>query len=529
MQAAAKHQLRPNPLLKDIASFDRRFRAALGDWRRMDRVRGFGGPDNPYDDFAPKLERLFKRTRKAFEQRNMRLARDAYAALFATLALKDDYGFAITRPKSISIADEQSCYLRAVGETAPPGQRGGELTQGMHRLRRDLWEGRSLTVQALFECAPMPPDLRGAWLDEIIAVLRHDREREADRWLREAVRLRHGAVGLRELALRDRPWRPQAWLDWLEAFATQEASAGLLRAAKEALQNIPEGLESRALAADHLAGAAQVLADRESLLTARWEAFRAEPLPRRLLDLSDAARERGAQTHWMLQVVKRACDPNGGHIPGPFVDGGTGGDQVLFLRDGDHFTSGPTDGTTACALMLAGNWRQAMKMARDDGYPDWLGATTARAFILPVIMAWLVGWPERHMPAGVSTSLQEALARFDDPNETEERVSRRLRCALEEVVPTWKEPAQAVKTVVVNTCARLTRAGVQVMLDGSRHPGFEHAIVMVVAAAEVLQVQQSDAAALSFFDKIVARHRQHRDFASQLRIRSRQVLRRPSA
>ena len=72
-----------------------------------------------------------------------------------------------------------------------------------------------LTVQALFECAPMSPDLRDAWLDEIIACLRHDREREADCWLREAVRLRHGSVGLRELALQDRPWRPHAWLDWL--------------------------------------------------------------------------------------------------------------------------------------------------------------------------------------------------------------------------------------------------------------------------------------------------------------------------
>jgi len=81
----------------------------------------------------------------------------------------------------------------------------------------------------------------------------------------------------------------------------------------------------------------------------------------------------------------------------------------------------------------------------------------------------------------------------------------------------------------VNTCARLTRAGVQEMLDGGRHPGFENAIVMVVATAEVLQVQQSEAAALKFFNKVLAKHRQHRDFASQLRLRSRQLLRSPSS
>ncbi len=528
MPAAPKRQLRTDPLLKEIASFDARFRAALGDWRRLDRVRGFGGPDNPYDDFAPELERLFGRTWKVFDQQNMRLARDAYAALFATLALKDDHGFAITRPKSISICDEQVRYLRGVGESAPPGRRGVELTEGMHRLRRNLWERCSLKVQSLIECAPMPPDVRDAWLDEIIAVLRHDREHEADRWLREAVRLRRGAVGLRELACQDRPWRPQAWLDWLEAIAAQQDPACLLPAAKEALQNIPEGLESRAVAADHLACVAQALADHESLLTARWEAFRAEPFPRRLLDLRDAARDRKAQDHWLLQLVTRACDQTGGLIPGPLVDGGTGGDQVLFLNDGDSFTSGPANATTACALMLAGNWQEAFKLARDDPFSDWVGATTARTFILPVIMAWLVGWPERPMPASTAALLEAALDLFDDPKELEERVSRRLRCALEDVVPSWKEPAQAVKAVVVNTCARLVRAGVQVMLDGGRHPRVERAIVMVAATAEVLQVRQSDAAALKFLNEVVAKYRQHRDFTSQLRIRRRQVLRSPS-
>jgi predicted kinase len=91
-------------------------------------------------------------------------------------------------------------------------------------------------------------------------------------------------------------------------------------------------------------------------------------------------------------------------------------------------------------------------------------------------------------------------------------VSRRLRCALEEVVPTWKEPTRTVKAVVVNTCARLVRAGVQVMLDSGRHPRVERAIVMVAATAEVLQVQQSDAAALEFLNEFVAKHRQHEDF-----------------
>jgi hypothetical protein len=50
------------------------------------------------------------------------------------------------------------------------------------------------------------------------------------------------------------------------------------------------------------------------------------------------------------------------------------------------------------------------------------------------------------------------------------------------------------------------------MLDGGRHTHAERAIVLVTATAEVLQVQQSDAAALKFLDEVVAKHRQHPDF-----------------
>ncbi|HOY57603.1 MAG TPA: hypothetical protein PK640_05630 [Verrucomicrobiota bacterium] len=527
MSTATTRQFRPDSLLRDIASLDRRFRAALGDWRRIDRVRGFGGPNNPYDDFAPRLERLFARARTAVNQGNMNLARDAYAALFATLALKDDYGFAITRPKSISICDEQVRYLRTVGETAPAGKRGAQLTERMHHLRRTLWEQCKLTIGALLESASLTQDVREAWLDELIAALRDDREREADRWLREAVQLRCGAVGLQELARQDSPWRPQAWLDWLESVATHQEPSRLLQSAREALANMPDGLESRAVAADHLASAAQALNDRESLLTARWEAFRAEPFPRRLLDLRDAACGRKAQSQWVLQAVTRACDETGGLIPGPLVCGGMGGDQVLFLEDGDCFASGPTNGTDALALMLTGDWRKTFKMAREDGYPDWVGQMTARAFILPVIMAWLVGWPEHPAPASTASLLDAALDRFDVPEEPEQQVSRRLRSALAEVVPTWKEPAKAGKAIVVNACVRLVRAGVQATFERDYHPHVQDATVLAVATAEVLRAQQSDAAGFEFLDRLTAKYRQHPHFTHELTVCRGQMQRSP--
>lgn len=292
---------------------------------------------------------------------------------------------------------------------------------------------------------PPSPDVREAWLDDIIAAFHQDRDREADRWLREAVRLRRGTAGLEELARQDSPWRPHAWLDWLEAVAGQQDPARLLRAAKEALENIPEGLESRARAADHLARAARALEDRESILTARWEAFRAEPIPRRLLDLRDAAAEQARQVEWMRQAATRACDQAGGVLPGPWVGGGGSGEELLFLQDGDYFTGGPTTGAEALALFLAGDWRTPLKTAREDNSADWTSTSTLRTFILSVVMTWLAGWPQRTTPVTIAALLDAVLAWFHLPEEPGPGIGQRVRMALEEVVPAWKEPAQAAK------------------------------------------------------------------------------------
>ncbi|MBM3880087.1 MAG: hypothetical protein FJ387_10265 [Verrucomicrobia bacterium] len=426
-----------------------------------------------------------------------------------------------------SACGEQVRYLRAVGETAPAEHRAGELAERRRWLRRNLWEQCNLTVQSLLESAPMSQDAREAWLDDMIAGLRQDRERDADRWLREAVQLRRGAVGLEELARQDSPWRPQAWLDWLEAIAGQQDPARLLRAAKEALENIPEGLEPRARAADRLAQAALALDDSESILTARWEAFRAEPFPRRLLDLRDAAGGQARQVEWMRQAATRSCDQAGGLLPGPLVDGGGSGEEVLFLEDGDCFTSGPTAGTEALAQFLAGDWRKPFKTAREDTSADWMGASTPRTFILPVIVAWLAGWPKRTAPVNVAALLDAALALFDLPDEPGPSIAQSVRSALEEVVPAWKEPARDGNPAVVNACVRLARAGVKAMLEVNYHSCVEHSAVLAGAVAEMLQVQQLDATAFQFLNRPTAKYRKHPDFAKELTARRRQMQRDP--
>ena len=456
--------LQSDPLLHDISAFERRFRRALGEGRRLDRVRGFGGPNNPYDDFALTLGHLFERTRQAFDQGKMELARDAYAALFALLALKDDYGFAITRPECLVIRDDQARYLRAIGQTAAPEKRAVLLIQTKRLLAQSLWEGCDLSIQTLLEIAPLTPREREEWLDNLIGPLGQDREPGADRWLREAVRLRHGADGLRDLARRESPWCPRAWLDCLEALAELKCPDRMLETAEEALAHIPEGLELRATAAGYLARAATELGDRRRQIVACWEAFRAQPFPARLLDLWVATGATKEQRAWMRRVATAACDQTGGLIPGPRVDGCYSADKVLLKEDGDCFTSGPSDEVVACARLLAGDWRNALRMACGDAFDGWAGECNLRMLVLSVMMAWLTQWPDKELAPNVAELLDDAVGLFDISGEIPAQLGRGFKLAFAESIPKWKPAPQSVSARVADRCLRLVRSEITAAL-----------------------------------------------------------------
>ena len=449
----------------------------------------------------------------------MELARDAYAALFTILALKDDYGFGIERPKSLVIFDEQARYLRTLAQTAEPRVRSALLIQAKRRLAESLWEGCNVSIQAVLGIAPLTDRGRDEWLDDLITRLGQDREPDADRWLREAVRLRSGGNGLRDLARRESPWRPRAWLDCLETFAVQESPSHMLETAEEALAHIPEGLELRAAAADHLARAATMLGDQNRLIVARWEAFRAEPFPARLLDLWLAAPNAKDQRAWMRRVATAACDPAGGLIPGPIVDGFSSTREVMFKEAGDCFTSGPSNEIVACARLLAGDWRDAFRMARDEVSGDWDGDRTLPMLVIPLMMAWLMEWPEKEPPSNTAELLNVAVGLFDVPDEIPTGLGRQFKMAFSESILKWKRAPATVCAKVMEGCIRLIRSAIADFLKNPSRVRIDRAALLAAAVAETLRERRSEADAADFVDELARTHRRRPEFAEALRLR----------
>jgi len=280
-------------LLQDATAFKNRLAKAMKDAGQRDHIHTSWRDDDEsneaYSDFGPELEQLFDRTRTVFELARFDMTRSTYEQLFEALSLQDDYGFGVHRPEGLDVREERGRYLRSVIEATPEKQRAKSLLETAHRLRRELWDASDISPIEAIEITPRELASKERLFDEMLSLLGKDTEQESDRWLREITRLRHGAPGLEQLARSDGERRPHAWVDWLESVAAEGDSKKLVSASKDALAGIPDGLSLRATAADHLSNAALALKEHETAMLGRWEAFRADPCPRRLLDLWELA------------------------------------------------------------------------------------------------------------------------------------------------------------------------------------------------------------------------------------------------
>lgn len=280
--------------------------------------------------------------------------------MFEVLGLKDDYGFGVHRPEGLDLRAERRRYLRALIEATAPGRKAEILLETAGRLRERVWDAANLSLTEPFQITPLEFEGKDEVLNDLLKSLSEDADCKSDRWFREVTRLRHGRRGMEEPARTHGKRRPRAWIDWLEMVAAENHPARLLAAAKDALAGIADGLSLRAVAADHLFRAAGAMRDCTAGTLGRWEAYRADPCPRRLLDLWEGVASPLDRQEWMSRAV--AYGEQGGEalLPGPWIEGTGREEDAPCLEPGDGFYDAASPAITTCARLLAGEWRAAL-------------------------------------------------------------------------------------------------------------------------------------------------------------------------
>lgn len=472
------------------------------------------GP-GPYRDFIEPLSRLFKRTEAVFDSGNLALARDAYRKLFAALDLKDAYGDYVSANdlKGVDIGEASARYLRAVYETEKPEHRPKALFDAMQQVRSATFL-KQLSLDDIIQISPRPLPELDKFLSDWIAFLRKQRSREADFWLREAIRLSQGTRGLAEQAQTEGQKRPRAYLDWFAALEGEGKDREILAAAQQALRTLPAKLPIRAAIADYLCAAAAKLAQKEALRAGRWEAFAASPTLERLLDLRDAT-DPARRT----EVMRRAAQ----HIQEYLAHQPR---RNIYSVDGPDEFESPAwieKSVLAHAHLLAGDWEAAQRLAVGR-VPEWSEYENPQGLIVSCFLVLLAGRRRGALPPNLAEMWQEEL---QDSIRSESGLSNagdkggkslldRLKQAYAERLPGLRLSADE-KAVMLSCCLKRAKQCVRAIVSNKQRAAYKRAAVLVAACAETLRRrgQEKDADRLLKFMR--DRYPRHHSFQAELK------------
>jgi hypothetical protein len=513
---AAQSVLQQEELLTDIDDFLHEFQAAMkraDDWEER---YGWGGYDEedslgPYAEFVEPLARLFDQIAATFDYGNLTLARAAYEKLFGVSDLEDDYGRGIRAEDLESVEVREACarYLRAVYETVPLPHRPQALFEQIQQAQGWLPSPRPM-LEEVIQISPRPLPDQDQFLSDWIAFLRKQTGRDADTWLREAIRLSQGTPGLEELARAEGKQRPRAYLDWFAALEREGKHREILAAAQEALQSLPGQLPIRATVADYLCAAARRLNEAGALGAGRWEAFVAKPTLVRLLDLWDAAPTRKERTGQMRRAAQRVKDYLA-HAPRGFMEA---------WEDDLERPAWSNKSVLAHAYLLAEDWDAAHQLAADEQVLGWSGSGNAQGLVVSCFLVGMSGKLPGQLPPNLTQlwqwGLQNSIGFAGGANHAEASLVKRLESIYVECLS--RVPLSPGKQLeFLSWCLEIAKLRVNTIVSNQHRGSYDKAAVLIAGCAEVLRLGGRDQEAEAMLEDVRLGFPRHRAFQAELK------------
>ena len=188
--AGIEQEIEAESLMDDIADLAAEIAEAMEEAPEPEEHYEWGGYDeeeeeDPYTEFTEPLVALFDLAQAAFDNGDMALACDAYAALLELLDQQDDYGRGVDPADltGVEIAEAQARYLRAVYEAAAPAEKRPEALFDQMLQVRTWVAGARPKLDDLIQISPAPLPDRNRFLTSWIAFLREQPGGDADAWL----------------------------------------------------------------------------------------------------------------------------------------------------------------------------------------------------------------------------------------------------------------------------------------------------------------------------------------------------------
>jgi hypothetical protein len=508
----------PEALLADIDALAHALQEVLEraeGWDEYDEEDSLG----LYEKFVAPLTVLVDRAAMVFDAGHVALARTAYHRLFAVLGCEDDSGRGVRAENlpNVDMGAARARYLRAVYDTESPAHRPAALFDEMIEVQSWLSGPRPM-VDDIIQITPHPlADQEQFWPDWI-AFLRTQGGRDADAWLREAVRLSQGTAGLELLARTEGVQRPRAYLDWCAALEAEGQPHAVLAAAQAALRALPAPLPIRAAVADYLCTAALHLHAIAALRAGRWEAFVAKPTLARLLDVWEATPTGTERTRRMRQAAQ--------HLQRTLAQ--LPGQEMPVWEDALESPVWPDKSVLAHAYMLAGDWDAAYQLAAPEQVLGWSSSHNTQGLVVSCFLVQMSGTSPGQLPLNLAQlwhwELQNStgFVAWHNTDTGEASLLTRLQHVYMEYLPATSWPRQQQADMLA-WCLDVAQRRVDAIVSNQHRGSYEKAALLLTACAELLRLlgQAQEAAAL--LDEARQRFSRHGAFQTELQAAVRRM------
>ncbi|MDI6791794.1 MAG: hypothetical protein QME81_02840 [bacterium] len=464
-----------------------------------------------YEEYVDPLTGLFDRAAGVFDFGNMPLAYVAYRKLFDVLNMEDAYGRKVSAMDlhNVDMSEARARYLHALYETTALTRRPDVLFEEMQGIDDLVW-GKGVRLEDIIQVSPNPLPDKEKFFDDWIVFLQKQSGADADRWLREAIKLAQGTKGLEALSREEGKSRPRAYVDWIAALQGEGKHREVIAAAQEALQMLPPDLPIRSAIADHLCVSAQELNDHELVRQGRWEAFTAKPVVSRLLDLWEATPAGAQQKERMQQAAQ--------HLEGYLARPSQRFDSISGWADRDNIERPAMVSLFELvhAYLLSGNWDSAHKAAAPKPVLGWNMSDNPQGLVIPAFLVSLAGGKLSSLPRNLSKLWQWGLQKsIDLYGRSADDECKRLESIYQELFARESlEGEEAEK--LLHWCVDVAKRRANSIVENQHRKSYDKAAVLAAACAEVLRLRRHSEQADALINGLRSQFPRHRAFLQEL-------------
>jgi tetratricopeptide (TPR) repeat protein len=364
-------------------------------------------------------------------------------------------------------------------------------------------------LEEIIHITPEPLPDQEAFMSAWIEQLRRQKERDADAWLREAIRLAQGVAGLAELAQREGRQRPHAYLDWVSALVQQGAHRQALQAAQHALDALPAGLPLRAAIADQLYLAATALKQPKMAQESRWQAFLAKPELERLVQLWEATPKLAARTERMRQAAD--------HLKQVLKNQSRA--SLDWEWDALERSAWVEPSLLAHAYLLSQQWEAAYHLAAAAQVLGWSSRSSHQSLVVACLLMVLAQKTPATLPLQLGRCWQAALAAtlsvsWHDASRTSDIIDALNRLYDERLTEAGLSVKQ--QQTFLRGCLDIARRRIDSIVSQQHRRSYDKAAQLAYACAETLQALDDTDTTRQWLAEIRSAYPRHRAFQAEL-------------